>query len=434
MLKKIIKKILPRNFVDFYHKYIAILASKIYGNASNKLIVIGVTGTNGKSTTIALTSHILESCGYKTGFTSTIEFKTGDERWLNDRKMTMTGRFMLQKLLRKMVKAGCQYAIIETSSEGIKQYRHLGINYDVVVFTNLTPEHIESHGSFDNYKKAKLQLFKHLTRYGNKIINAKRQDNIMVVNRDDIYSGEFLSYDADIKIGYSINRYSEYQAKNISLKPEKFDLNGHTVTTNLVGEFNIYNVLCAIAICNSLGVPIEKCIKFVRDYTRTPGRMEFINEGQDFRVLIDYAPEVESLKNLYKAIDLFYFEKLIHVIGSCGGGRDKDRQPILGKMAGNKADIVIVTNEDPYDDDPMQIIDNVSSGAIDAGKELDKNLFKILDRRLAIRKAIELAEKDDMVLITGKGAEQFICVKNGHKISWDDRVVTREELKSRSNH
>jgi UDP-N-acetylmuramoyl-L-alanyl-D-glutamate--2,6-diaminopimelate ligase len=157
-----------------------------------------------------------------------------------------------------------------------------------------------------------------------------------------------------------------------------------------------------------------------------PGRQEFIKTKSNFQVMVDYAPEPESLKQLYQALKNLKYNKLIHVLGSCGGGRDSARQPILGKMAGEFADIVIITNEDPYDDDPQEIIDNVSSGAIKAGKEANKSLYTILDRSRAIHKALSLAEPNDLVLITGKGAEQFICTKNGTKIPHDDRAVVKE--------
>ncbi len=430
MIKKIFKKLISSSLLDFYHKNLAIFGALIYKNPSEKIKVIGVTGTNGKSTVISLVSYILDATGHRNGFTSTVEFKIGNTRWLNNKKMTMVGRFTLQALLNRMIKDNCEYAIIETSSEGIKQFRHLSINYDLVAFTNLTPEHLEAHGSFDNYKKCKLKLFKHLTSKNKKEINGESINKVMVVNRDDKYSSEFLAYDADLKIGFSINKESDFQAKNINLHtPTKFSLKSVDFETQLIGEFNIYNILCAISICNSFGISVEDCVSAVKTYQRTPGRMEFISDGQNFKVMIDYAPEVESLRNLYGAIDLFHFEKLIHVLGSCGGGRDRSRQPILGQMAGSKADFVIVTNEDPYDDNPADIIDNVARGAIESGKILDKNLFKIEDRGLAIEKAFELASCDDLVLITGKGAEQFICVKNGKKIPWDDREVARELLK-----
>lgn len=429
MVKKIIKKVLPRSIFDTYHKVFSLLGANLFFWPSNKMVVIGVTGTNGKSTVTDMISYFLENLGYKVGSTSTVGFKIGSKTWLNDKKMTMIGRLGLQNMLHQMVKSGCQYAVIETSSEGIKQSRHLGINYDVVVFTNLTPEHLESHGGFDNYKNCKLELFRHLTKYKKKIINGKLIEKVIIANRDDNYSSEFLAFDADKKIDFSINKESNIQAKDIELKPiTRFSVNGINFEDNLIGEFNIYNVLAAMSVVHSQGIDISKLIEPLKSFCGTPGRMEFINEGQNFKVMIDYAPEVESLKQLYKTLDLFYYQKLIHILGSCGGGRDKDRQPIMGAIAGEKADIVIVTNEDPYDDDPMDIIDNVASGAVEKGKILDKDLFKIEDRKKAIEYAISIAGEDDLILITGKGAEQFICVKDNKKIKWDDRRMVREIL------
>ena len=162
-MKSLIKKIIPKFALDWYHKFMALFGAFIFGYPSNKLVVVGVTGTNGKSTTVSLIAKVFEAAGFKVGALSTVMFKVADWEKLNDKKMTMLGRFQLQKYLKKMVKAGCRYAIVETSSQGIEQYRHLGINYDYAVFTNLTPEHIEAHGGFDKYKFAKGKLFKHLT-------------------------------------------------------------------------------------------------------------------------------------------------------------------------------------------------------------------------------------------------------------------------------
>lgn len=439
MIKRILKKITPNFLLEIYYKSFSMLGKFIYGNSSNKLIVIGVTGTNGKSTVVNLISHILTNAGYITGHSSTVGFKIADKVWLNDKKMTMLGRFALQKFLKKMVDANCDYAIIETSSEGIKQYRHLGINYDVVVFTNLTPEHLESHGGFENYKNCKLELFRNLNNLPRKNLSLKsipgikrKIDKVVIVNKDDMHYADFFDVEADKKLGFSLNKESDFRAVNISYEnfQTEFDLQDTTFLTNLIGDFNVYNSLAAISVCNSQGISLPKISEYIRDFQGVAGRMEFINEGQNFKILIDYAPEVESLRNLYSTINLFSYGKLIHVLGSCGGGRDRDRQPVLGQMAGEKADIVIVTNEDPYDDDPMEIIDNVSSGAIESGKTLEKDLFKFLDRREAMKKAFELAEEGDLVLITGKGSEQFICVKNNMKIPWDDRKVARELLKS----
>jgi len=427
MIKKIIRKLTPRFILDFYHRVFSLLGALVNGYPSNKLKVIGVTGTNGKSTVVSMISFLLEKEGYKVGSTSTVGFKIGDKEWLNDQKMTMIGRFALQKMLARMVKQGCNYAVIETSSEGIKQYRHLGINYDVTVFTNLTPEHLESHGGFENYKKAKLKLFKHLTKGPEKTDTPK----IIVANKDDRYFEEFINYQANQKISFSIKEESNFQAHDINFKDFRmsFDLKGINFEVDILGEFNVYNILASLAVCSSQGMDLKKMADYLKDFEGTPGRMEFIKNGKNIKILVDYAPEIESLKQLYRALDLFVYNRLIHVLGSCGGGRDKSRQPVLGNMAGNKADIVIVTNEDPYDDDPMEIIDTVAQGAIENGKVLDKDLFKVEDRREAIKKALKLAHKDDLVLLTGKGAEQYICLANGKKLAWDDRKVVRELLK-----
>jgi len=433
MIKKIVKKIIPKRLILFYHWFLSKIASLYYNNPSNKIIVIGVTGTNGKTTTVNITSQLLECLGSKTGLASTVNFKVGDKKWLNDKKMTMLGRFQTQKLLKQMVDNKCKYAIIETSSQGIEQYRHSGINYDVVVFTNLTPEHIEAHGGFENYRAAKEKLFEHLSKSKKKKIDNKKINKIIISNADDKETERLKEYKTDKFITYSFNSNSEHKGDNLKLENGlvSFSLNNHNIKTKFLGEFNGYNILASISTVLSLGFDINNIIKC--ELKGIPGRQEFITQGQNFNILIDYAPESESLKQLYKALKNLPKNKLIHVLGSCGGGRDRDRQPILGKLAGKPADIIIITNEDPYDDNPMDIINNIANGAESVNKKLDKNLFKIEDRRKAIKKALKIAKKDDLVLITGKGSEQFICVANDKKIEWDDRKVVKEELKSLKN-
>lgn len=429
-MKNLIKKLLPPLFIDFYHKILALFAVIIYRFPSNKLIVVGVTGTNGKSTVVNIIGQILKEADFKVAWTSTTNFYLNGKEWLNDQKMTMLGRFKTQKFLSDCVKAGCHYAIIETSSEGIKQYRHLGINYDIAVFTNLTPEHLESHGSFENYKKVKGKLFKHLTQRPRKKINGQLIEKIIIANRDDANADYFLNFKADKKLAFSINQLSSFQATDIKLESNGtiFSIDNKVYRTNLLGKVNIYNSLAAIAVAKTQNIIDEKIKTALIKYRGVPGRFEFIDEGQPFKVMVDYAPEPESMKHLYETLGLFKFNKIIHVLGSCGGGRDKARRPILGKLAGEKADVVIVTNEDPYDDDPQQIIDDVAAGAINVGKILNENLFKILDRKEAIKKALSLTQANDLVLITGKGSEQFICVANGKKIPWDDRRTVKELL------
>lgn len=430
-MKALIKKFVPKSVLQNYHKFLAKLAALIYGNPSEKMIVIGVTGTNGKTTTVKLIAKTLEAGGFKVGFTSTAEFKIADKEWLNDKKMTMLGRFQLQKLLKEMLNAGCKYAVVETSSQGVEQFRHLGINYDYAVFTNLTPEHIEAHGGFENYKNAKGKFFEFLTKKPRKIIDNKTINKVSVVNMDDKYFEYFSSFKADKKIFYSLNNSAaDWQAKDIkvSLDGTEFLVKNENFNLGIIGEFNVYNALPAIAIAYNEGVSFEKIKDGLAKIKVIPGRMELINEGQNFTVLIDYAPEPKSLEKLYETIKIIEKNKIIHVLGSCGGGRDTARRPVLGKMAGETADFVIVTNEDPYDDDPNLIIDQVAAGALSVGKKLNENLFKILDRREAIKKALSLASEKDLVIITGKGCEQAIAVASGKLIPWDDRKVVREEL------
>src|SRR3989339_489899 len=197
MLKANLRAIVPESLISAYHYVLARLAAFLYVHPSEKLIVIGVTGTNGKSTTVQFIGRLLESVGERVGWTTTASFKVADHEWVNDRKMTMLGRLQTQKLLRNMVKAGCRYVIIETSSQGIMQSRHIGINYDVIAFTNLTPEHIEAHGGFENYKAAKGKLFDRLHRLPRKKIDGREIEKSIVVNLDDPHAEYFLSFEAD---------------------------------------------------------------------------------------------------------------------------------------------------------------------------------------------------------------------------------------------
>jgi len=424
---------------------LAYLAMLWFGNPSNKLIVIGVTGTNGKSTTVRLISDVLERTGHQVGALSTIEIKLPGQTKLNNLKMTMPGRFYIQKFLKNLVNKGGRYAVIETSSQGIQQYRHLGINYDVAVFTNLTPEHIESHGSFAKYQKAKSKLFSHLTKRKKKKINGEIINKKIIVNFDDKQANFFLQFPADQKITYGLNSGADIYAQKISLTPEQteFYLADTFFSSKLIGKYNLYNLLATIATTKALDIDTEVIKHAIFNPKQIPGRLEFIVNDKGFEVLIDYAPEPESMRQLYETLKLFDKKRIIHVLGSAGGGRDKSRRPILGQIAIQNADIIIITNEDPYDEDPQTIIDQVAKGAKDYLKKLSaqetlKNsdhgpelprIYKILDREQAIKKALALAEQEDLILITGKGCEQAICITDGKKIPWDDRAVVKNLLK-----
>lgn len=454
-IKRIIPKRLFKALQPPYHFIMSWLSALVFCCPSQKIIVIGITGTTGKTTSVFLIAQILRSAGCKVGFTSTAMFSDGNKDWLNDKKMTMVGRFFTQKILRKMIKNNCQYAIIETTSEGIKQFRHKFINYDILVFTGIYPEHIESHGSFEKYRDAKGKLFRHLKRCRTKYaddkrfvkvlhsglskINHNRIKKTIIANGEDKQAGYFLNFWAEEKLifGLAENSPMNMNDKYIQVLGDKLKISAqglefyyqkNKLKTALLGEFNIYNILASMAVAISQNIDIEDIKKGLETINNLPGRLESIKEGQNFSVIVDYAFEPRAVEKLYNTVKLFEHNKIIHVLGSTGGGRDRSRRSALGELAGGKADVVIVTNEDPYDDDPQTIIDEVADGAIKSGKVLNENLFKILDRRTAIRSALNRAEEGDIVLITGKGCEQAICVANGEKIAWDDREVAREEL------
>ena len=465
----IIKKIIPTKLFKMlqpsYHFILSALSAFLSGLPSNKLIVIGITGTTGKTTSAFLIAKTLEKAGFKVGYTSTAMFNDGNKEWLNDKKMTMPGRFFTQRMLRSMVRNKCQYAIVETTSEGIRQFRHRFINYDILVFTGLYPEHIESHGGFENYKKAKGKLFAHLKncrpKYANndncicrsdsgmKKINLNKIKKTIIVNADDKHAPYFSEFWADIKLGFSrgkdvkleedveIVNYKDIKGNNqgTSFKVENYRF-GHRhgesgeaggtskkINLQLLGEFNVTNAMTAVCVGLVQALPIEKIKDGLESITGVPGRLEKIDSKKDFTIIVDYAFEPKALSKLYETLDLIPHAKVIHILGSTGGGRDKARRPKLGALAGLNADYIIVTNEDPYDEDPETIIDQVARGV-----KSNKEVFKILDRREAINKALSLAKKDDIVLLTGKGSEQAICVADGKKIPWDDRTVVKEEL------
>ncbi len=456
-----IKQLIPRGIFHVlqpaYHFSLSWLAAIIHGNPSRKLIVVGVTGTTGKTTSVYLIAKILEGAGYKTGFTSTALFNDGEREWLNDKKMTMVGRFFTQKMLKRMVRNGCCCAIIETTSEGVRQFRHRFINYDILVITGLYPEHIESHGSFENYKRAKGELFKHLKRCSTKYVDdacrvagiateikkleLKRIKKTIIANGNDPFAGYFLAFWAEEKFAY-LNKSS---AKEIGPDPEaiktvEFDrvmsdskgtvfyCQDKEIRLRMLGEFNAENAMAAITVGTALSVPFDSMKSGLENIGGVPGRLEKIDAGQNFTVIIDYAFEPNALLKLYDTLEKIPHNSIIHVLGSTGGGRDVARRPVMGRIAGQKANFVIITNEDPYDDDPQLIIDQVAVGAEKSGKNAGTNLLKILERREAIKKAFELAENGDIVIITGKGCEQGICGPGGRIDPWDDRVVARELL------
>ncbi|MDD5568961.1 MAG: UDP-N-acetylmuramoyl-L-alanyl-D-glutamate--2,6-diaminopimelate ligase [Candidatus Pacebacteria bacterium] len=410
-LKQAVKKIVPRQAVNLYHFGWSFLAGAYYGFPSKKIKVIGVTGTNGKSTVVNITSNILEQTGFKVAALTSIIFKIGGREEENKLKMTMPGRFVINKFLREAADAGCDYAIIETTSEGVEQYRHKFINFKTALITNLNPEHIEAHGGFENYKRAKGKFFASVK-------------GTHIINLDDKHADYFLNFPAEKIITYGIeNEKADIKANDVfsNSSGSKFKVIGTEFDLKILCDFNVYNALAAIALAVSEGISLDDCKKGIEKVQQIAGRMEKIID-KPFGVFVDYAFTPVALEKVYQFLKP-KSGKLICVLGACGGGRDKWKRPVLGNLADQYGDSVIVTNEDPYDENPQGIIDEVSVGVKDKGK-----LMKIYDRREAINKALSLAEKGDVVVITGKGCEPWICWEGGRKQAWDDRKIVKEEL------
>lgn len=413
-----------------YHFSLVFLGALFYGFPSRKLTLIGVTGTKGKTTTANLIADILSAAGNQTGLLTTLNYRIGDKEWVNDTKQTMPGRFALHRFLWQKAEAGCKYAVIETSSEGILQYRHKFVNYQIAVFTNLSPEHIERHGSFESYRATKVKLFQQV---------AKRKNGIGVYNLDDPNAEYFLQPDIKTKYGYFMRRpltgdrqlgLKEFQISNVKLAADEteFELAGEKFRMPLIGEVNVYNAAAAICVALSQGISPAVIKEALARARRLAGRLEVI-AARGIKVVIDYAHEPASLSALYETVKLFCPRRVIGVLGSQGGGRDRWKRAAMGKIAANSCEELVLTNEDPYDEEPLNIINDIEKGALEMGKP-SLRLYKIVDRREAIFKAISLAEEGDVVVISGKGGEVWMCVGGGRKIPWSDRQIVEEALKA----
>ncbi|EKD55986.1 MAG: hypothetical protein ACD_58C00322G0006 [uncultured bacterium] len=424
-IKKFLRPFVSEKFIIWTHKMRAIIAALYYGYPAKRLKVIGVTGTNGKTTVCHLVDAILEEAGFQVAMATTIDFKIGSNKVVNEYKMTTLSPFLVQKFLRDAVSAGCQYAIIETTSHALIQNRVWGIKYHGVVLTNITHDHLDYHKTYGEYKEAKILLFAHNPKFS-------------VINADDEAASDFSKMIAGKTYLYGLDNKSDITARKVIMEP-----NGSLITVitpdgqipinlNLPGKFNIYNALAAVSVGFAEDLELTTIKKALEKIKGISGRMEQINCGQDFGVIIDFAHTPDGLQKVFETVKNMTKGRIIHV-GGATGNRDKTKRPILGSLAGRYADIAIVTDEDPYNEDPKVIIEQVSEGVVrgatkDNPKKLGENFFKILNRKAAILKAISLAKHGDVVLITGKGAETKMAVGENQFIPWSDRQVVEEAL------
>jgi UDP-N-acetylmuramoyl-L-alanyl-D-glutamate--2,6-diaminopimelate ligase len=423
MLEKLLRtteKLIPKKLYTFgqpvYHYLLSLVGAVKYGFPSKELTVIGITGTKGKTTTTELVASILQATGEKVAMANSIHFVINDEDERNMYKMSMPGRFFMQHFLRRAVTKGCKYAVVEITSEGAKQFRHKWIYLDAFIFTNLAPEHIESHGSYENYRAAKVSI--------TETLNPKKtaKKTILIANGDDEEVEAFTSQPAG-----KVVTYSEKNITNISEEKETgfitMQLGKTTFYTKLHGRFNSKNILAAVTLARELGISEETIKEGIEGVTRIPGRAEQIIK-EPFEVYVDYAHTPDSLEALYSS---FPGKQKVCVLGNTGGGRDTWKRPEMARIADKYCDTIILTDEDPYDEDPQAIIDAMKPAIETTPLEI------IMSRRNAINQAMKLAnknKKETVVFVTGKGTDPYIMRANGAKEPWSDAEVVREEFEN----
>ena len=412
VVRHFLQRLLPRHAYRTlllpYHFVWTLGAALYYRFPARRLVVIGVTGTKGKSSVSEMMHAVLMAGGHKTALSSTIHFVVGDTARANKFKMTLPGRGFIQKFLREAVDAGCTHAVIEITSESALQYRHLCLDLDALIFTGLEKEHIESHGSMENYLNAKLRIGKALERSG------KRPRSI-VANADNAYGKDFLALSVENKIPFSVS-----DVQDLSLQPTSVSYTYKDTSFDVPhpGEFSVRNALSVTKLGDALGVPLPVCASGLTSLKTISGRAERIELGQPFLAVVDYAHTPDSLEALYKA---YAGKRKICVLGNTGGGRDTWKRPEMGRIADTYCDEVILTDEDPYDENPQDIVNAMAAG-------MKRTPSIIMERRDAIALALSHAAEGDAVLITGKGTDPYIMRANGDKQVWSDAAVVREEL------
>lgn len=396
--------------VDNAREAYAIMCANYYGNCHRRLKMIGVTGTNGKTTTSFIIKKILENNGYKVGMISTVEVVIGNEKYPAD--YTTPDPSVLHRYFYMMKMAGCDVCVMEVSSQALAQKRTYGINFDIGVFTNLSREHLDYHGTMEDYAKAKVLLMKN--------------SDVSVINSDDDWA-QFMKENAKGKVvTYGINSQSDLKAENIKLDFDKVEYsltsNGESfdIVYNVIGRFSVYNSLAALAVGIIMKADMKRAVKAIAETGNVKGRVEKIKNSRGINVLIDFAHTPDSLKNVLKTVKDIYDKRLITVFG-CGGDRDKSKRAVMGMIACEYSDLVYVTSDNPRTENPDKIIDDIV-------KDLDEGSYiRITDRTQAIKAALAEAKEGDTVLIAGKGHEKY-QILGKEKIHFDEREIVKQIL------
>ncbi|TMU87876.1 UDP-N-acetylmuramoyl-L-alanyl-D-glutamate--2,6-diaminopimelate ligase [Bacillus sp. BHET2] len=411
---------IPVIIVPDTKKAMAILADYFYKQPSHQLLLVGVTGTNGKTTTTHLIDQVFAHSGMKTGLIGTLHIKVGDELQVSHN--TTPDSLTLQQTFRRFCDKGVTSAIMEVSSHALDQGRVHGCDFDIAVFTNLTQDHLDYHKSMKEYRNAKGLLFSQL---GNTYF--KKSPKYAIINKDDEAAAYFIKSTAAHVFTYGLSPSADFHARDIVLKATEsiFTLvspfGERKMVLKLAGQFNVYNALAAIATASAAGISIEDSICSLEMAQGVRGRFETVSEGQPFSVIVDYAHTPDGLKNVLETIQTITKGKVIVVVG-CGGDRDKIKRPIMAEIACDYGDYAIFTSDNPRTEAPHKILHDMESGVV------GKHYQLIVDRKDAIKEAISLAEPEDVVLIAGKGHETYQIIGN-NVFDFDDREVARNIIK-----
>jgi UDP-N-acetylmuramoyl-L-alanyl-D-glutamate--2,6-diaminopimelate ligase len=409
-----LKKLVPEPIKNIYHFIQALLGALIFLFPSRKLKIIGVTGTDGKTTTTHLIHHILNKTGRKTSMLSTVEAKIGEEHIDTGLHVTTPNPFKVQYLLHKMRKAGSEFVVLETTSHGLAQSRVALVKFLVGIITNVTHEHLDYHKKYEKYLEAKIKILKGVDF---RILNG---DEPNFEKLKDQGSGQLISFGVNKEADFSAKKIRtedknlEFELTFTHKKKERMEL----IKSNLFGDYNAYNILAAFAATYSVGV--------------TPEKITFLNEGQDFDCMIDFAHTPASLEAALKTLQSTQAKKIISVFGSAGE-RDVEKRPMMGKISTQLSDYSIFTAEDPRNEDVNIIIDQIAKGALSVGGIPNRTFWKIPDRAEAINTAIQtLAQEGDTVVVFGKGHEKSMNIK-GTENPWSDEQIARNAIRVRLN-
>jgi len=426
--RTIVKKMIPNSVFQAIeptgHLVEAIIMTTKYGFPGRKLKVIGVTGTNGKTTTSFMIHTMLHDAGIKSALITTVGYGIGDDIIHQKQHITSPKAAVLQQRLKAFAEAGVEWVVLETSSHGLAQHRVWGVPYQVAVMTNITHDHLEYHGTFERYLEAKTKLFKITNKHGLKF---------GVANAEDLNADAFLKY-VDNKTTYGIKK-GELQAKNVNLKADGTTYtafagdDSYEIKVNIPGEFNVSNSLAAIAVGRKLGLTKSQIEQGIAALKTVEGRMNLIDAGQKFKVIVDFASTPDGYQKFFESMRPLVKGKLIAVFGSAGR-RDETKRAEQGSIAGKYADVVVLTEEDDRDEDGAYILKQIAEGATSQGKKENKDMFTVHSREEAIGFAMTLAKnKNDAVVLLGKGHEKTIERADG-EYPWDETQAARAALES----